>query len=374
MITNVLQKSLADFEIVKKYQTRFDWMKKTPQDSEHHQEGDVYTHTEMVLSALLGLPEFQALSEYERRLLTYTAIFHDICKPDTMETWPGEKGRISHPRHALKGSILTRQILDKEKESYDFIYRVTNLVRFHGYPFWVLNHENPLRDAIRMSLLSDTKLLYIFAKADLMGRICNTHDDMLYNLELFREYCLENSIFGQAKTFASDYDRFHYLNVDGSYPDTQLYPDYAFDIYLMCGLPAAGKDSFLRQNLTDLPSVHLDAIREELDIDPTDNQGQIIQVSRERSKEFCRKRQSFVWNATNINSKIRATLISQWLPYKPKIHIVYLHKNIHQILKDNAQREDDSRVPDNKIMNMFERFEFPEISECHSLQVIETDK
>lgn len=368
----VLQRSLTDFEIVRKYKERFDWMKRTPQDSVHHQEGDVYTHTEMVLNALLGLPEFQELTSHEQRLLTYTAILHDICKPDTMEVWPGEEGRISHPRHALKGSILARQILDKEHEPYDFIARVTNLVRLHGYPFWVLNRPNPLRDAIRMSLLSDNKLLYIFAKADLLGRICSTHDDMLYNLELFREYCLENSIFGEAKTFASDYDRFHYFNVDDSYPDTQLYADHGFDIYLMCGLPAAGKDSYVRKYLADLPSVHLDAIREELDIDPTDNQGQIIQVSRERSKEFCRKRQSFVWNATNVNSKIRSTLISMWLPYKPKIHIIHVHKHINRVLGDNARREDAARVPDNKIRNMFERFEFPDITECHSLRVIES--
>ncbi|MDJ1472628.1 AAA family ATPase [Xanthocytophaga flava] len=367
---NVLQKELAEFAIVRKYQSRFDWMKNTPQDSVHHQEGNVYIHTEMVLNALLSLPEFQELSEYEQRILTYTAVFHDICKPDTMQTWPGEAGRISHPRHALRGATLTRQILDKENESLDFISKVYSLVRFHGYPFWVLNRENPLKDAIRLSLLTNTKWLYIFAKADLLGRICNTHNEMLYNLELFREFCIEHNIYGETKQFASEYDRFHYFNVDSAYPDTQLYPDYALNIYLMCGLPAAGKDSYLRKHLTDLPQVHLDGIREEFDIDPTDNQGQVIQISRERSKEFCRKRQSFVWNATNINVQIRSTLIGMWLPYKPKIHIIHLHKNIGQILSDNAKREDEARVPDSKILNMFERFEFPDITECHELKVI----
>lgn len=367
------QKSLADFEIVRKYRDWFDWMKRTPQDIFHHQEGDVYTHTEMVLNALIALPEFAELTEYEQRLLIYTAIFHDICKPDTMEVGSGGEGRISHPRHALKGANLTRQILDRENEPFDFIAKVHYLVRFHGYPFWMLNRENPLRDAIRTSLLADNKLLYIFAKADLLGRICDTHDNMFYNLELFREYCLENNIFGESKTFASDYDRFHYFNADDSYPDTQLYPDYALDIYLMCGLPAAGKDSYLQGQLTDLPQVHLDAIREEFDIEPTDNQGKIIQVSRERSKAFCRKRQSFVWNATNITTKVRATLISMWLPYKPKIHIVHIHKHINRTLADNARREEDARVPDHKIWNMFERFEFPDVTECHSLQVVKIE-
>ena len=366
---NVLQKSLTDYAIVQKYVGLFERMQQTPQDSIHHQEGDVYTHTEMVLNALVELPEFQELTAYEQRLLEYTALFHDICKPDTMEIW-GD-GRISNPRHALKGANLVRQILDKENEPLDFIRRVHYLVRFHGYPFHVINRRNPLRDAIYLSLLSDNKLLYIFAKADLLGRICNTHDEMLYNLELFREFSIENNIFGESKAFASDYDRFHYFNVDESYPDTQLYDVTAFDIYLLCGLPAAGKDTYLRTHLTDLPHVHLDAIRQEFDIDPTDNQGQVIQVSRERSKELCRKKQSFVWNATNITAQIRSTLIGMWLPYKPKIHIVYIYKNINQTLRDNAAREETAQVPLHKIMQMFERFEFPDVTECHRLSIVQ---
>jgi predicted kinase len=363
---------LSDYAIVQKYADRFERMKQTPQDCVHHQEGDVYTHTEMVLNALLNLPEYQELTENEQRLLTYTAIFHDICKPDTMERWLGETGRISHPRHALKGANLVRQILDKENEPLDFIRKVHYLVRFHGYPFHVLDRRNPLRDAIYLSSLSDNKLLYIFAKADLLGRICDTHDEMLYSLEMFREYCLENSIFFNPKTFASDYDRFHYFNHDDSYPDTQLYDHTTFDIYLLCGLPAAGKDTYLRAHLTDLPRVHLDAIREELDIDPTDNQGQVIQISRERSKELCRKKQSFVWNATNVTAQIRSTLIGMWLPYKPKIRIIHLHKQINRTLDDNARRQEDAQVPKQKILNMFERFDFPDVTECHVLEMVET--
>ncbi len=362
---------LTDFEIVRKYKEKFDALKQTPQDPVHHQEGDVYTHTEMVLNALVHLPEFQALVAYEQRILTYVALFHDICKPETIEYYGENLNRISNPRHAQKGAALTRQLLDREGESLDFIRQVYYLIRFHGHPFHVLNRGYPLPDSIRLSMLSSNKLLYIFAKADLLGRICDTHDDMLYNLDMYREFCLENDIFETPKTFASAYDRFHYFNVDNSYPDTQLYHQFEFTIYLLCGLPASGKDSYLKTHLTDLPSVHLDAIREELDIDPTDNQGQVIQLSRERSKEFCRKKQSFVWNATNITAKIRATLLGIWMPYKPKIHMIYIHKPIETILRDNAKREEGARVPDPKILEMFRRFEFPDLTECHELTIVE---
>jgi putative nucleotidyltransferase with HDIG domain len=365
---------LTDFDIVKKNTGYFERMSETPQDPIHHQEGDVYTHTEMVLNALINLPEFQELPENEQQLLIYTALFHDVCKPHTFQK--DANGRISHPRHARKGADLTRQLLDESGYAFDFWQKVYYLIFFHGYPFRIFDKSNPLKDAIRMSLLADNKLLYIFAKADLLGRICDDHDGMLYNLELFKVLCEENNIFGKPKVFASDYDRFYYFHKDDSYPDTELFHEYDFEIYLMCGLPASGKDSYLKKHLTSLPQIHLDAIREELDIKPTDNQGIIIQESRERSKELCRKKQSFVWNATNITTQVRATLIDIWLPYNPKINIVFLHKPFLQLLKDNASRDGNARLPDGKLHNMFQRLEIPSLIECHTLEILlpETEK
>ena len=368
-----IHKKLTDFDIVKSYKERFERMAQTMQDSVHHQEGDVYTHTEMVLNELQNLPEYLLLSEYEQKILTYTAIFHDICKPETTEYLDDTKLRISHPRHARKGANLVRQILDKEDYAFDFIEKVYYMVLFHGFPFRIFDKQNPLKDVIKMSLLSNNKWLYIFAKADLLGRICADHEEMLYQLETYKEFCIENKVFGEKKAFASDYDRFYYFNQDDSYPDTNLYEDYSLDIYMLCGLPAAGKDSYLKtspKHLKDLPSVHLDALREEFKISPTDNQGKIIQISRERSKEFCRKKQSFIWNATSLTVQIRATLVGIWLPYKPKIHIIYLHKNINKILADNYQRQEMAQVPTNKVMNMFERLEFPNLTEAHEISII----
>ena len=48
----------------------------------------------------------------------------------------------------------------------------------------------------------------------------------------------------------------------------------------MSGLPGAGKDNWVRNNLPDWPVISLDAVREELDVDPTDAQGQVINRAR----------------------------------------------------------------------------------------------
>ena len=51
---------------------RFSWVEEmhhTPQDPEHHGEGDVGVHTEMVLNALITLPEFQQLPAQQQEVL-----------------------------------------------------------------------------------------------------------------------------------------------------------------------------------------------------------------------------------------------------------------------------------------------------------------
>lgn len=361
-------KLLADYTVVSDHKKLFDKLKETPQDPIHHQERDVYTHTQLVLNALFGLEEFKKLSPFEKQVLEFTALFHDIAKPHTLTF---EDGRVRNPKHASIGANITRQLLDKGNYKLSFITAVYYTILFHGYPFWVFEKENPLKSIISTSLLTNNKLLYIFAKADLLGRVCNDVNEMNYKLELFKELCIENNCFDKPKEFKSDYDRFYYFNVNDSYPDTELFHTYDYDIFMLSGLPASGKDTYIYGRWeNELPVVSLDDIREELDIEPTGNQGRVIQLAKERSKEYCRKKQSFIWNATNISKTTRSALIDMWLPYHPKINIIFIYKNINQVLEDNRQREKEFKISNDKIIHMFEKFQFPSILECHNLEVV----
>ena len=50
----------------------------------------------------------------------------------------------------------------------------------------------------------------------------------------------------------------------------------------------------------DLPVVSLDGVRGELDVDPADDQGEVVQVCRGRGRELLRSGRSFAFNATNL--------------------------------------------------------------------------
>lgn len=67
-------------------------MRGVPQDALHHAEGDVATHTQMVLAALEALPEYQQLPVLQQNIVWAAALLHDVEKRTT--TREDENGRI----------------------------------------------------------------------------------------------------------------------------------------------------------------------------------------------------------------------------------------------------------------------------------------
>ena len=84
----------------------FPWteeLRACPQDPLWHGEGDVWTHTRMVLDALAGMEDWRALDEAARRQLFLAALLHDIGKPACTET--ESDGRITSRGHSRRGPI-----------------------------------------------------------------------------------------------------------------------------------------------------------------------------------------------------------------------------------------------------------------------------
>ena len=120
-------------------EARFAWLREMadiPQDPIWHGEGDVLTHTKMVVTALLDLPEFKILPEQDKHVLFAAALLHDVEKRSTTltEIINGIE-RIVSPKHALKGEFTTRELLYKEIPiSFHFRERIAKIVRLHGLP------------------------------------------------------------------------------------------------------------------------------------------------------------------------------------------------------------------------------------------------
>ncbi|MEM9547944.1 MAG: AAA family ATPase, partial [Bacteroidota bacterium] len=314
-------------------------MKAVPQDPIWHAEGDVWTHTKMVFEELLKLSEFNQLDDQAKHILVSAVLFHDVEKRSTTteEEIDGQV-RIVSPRHAKKGEYTARQILYKEMNT-PFVIReqICKLVRLHGLPIWAISKENPAKEVIATSLVVNTKLLSLLATADIRGRICKDQEEILLKIAFFKELCLENKCFGKSRAFKSNYGRFQYFNTKNAYPDYEPFDDLTCTVTMMCALPGSGKDAYIKNNLGQ-PMLSLDNIRRKHKISPTDKKGngRVIQLAKEKAKEFLRTKTSFVFNATNITRDMRSRWIGLFTNYKARVKIVYIEVPYKSLIHQNS--------------------------------------
>lgn len=104
----------------------------TPQEPEWHPEGDVFTHTQCCLDALVAQPEWVASTPHRRRLLMFAVLAHDFGKPST--TARAEKRgalRWVSPGHEAAGGPIAVQFLRRIGAPLDHDAPVSALVVNH---------------------------------------------------------------------------------------------------------------------------------------------------------------------------------------------------------------------------------------------------
>ena len=92
----------------------------------------------------------------------------------------------------------------------------------------------------------------------------------------------------------------------------------------------------------------------------------MVDKANERAKELLRKKQPFIWNATNITTDIRKLLIPLFEDYGARVKIVFLETEWNEELRRNASRK--AEVPKHAIEKMLSRLEIPEPFEAQSVE------
>jgi tRNA nucleotidyltransferase (CCA-adding enzyme) len=139
----------------------------TPQDPLFHPEGDVFTHTLMVLDKAVELSK--DLSEIDRKSLLLSAIFHDIAKPVTTIYY---NGRIRSPKHDSLGEKITERILRKLKFDELIIKKVCSLIKFHLISTHFYRNKDEIKAKSIRKIINnvDIDFLLLLAEADYQGR------------------------------------------------------------------------------------------------------------------------------------------------------------------------------------------------------------
>lgn len=341
-------------------------MEGVPQDPRHHAEGDVATHTRMVLDALTALPEYQTLNPHVQEVLWLAALLHDVEKRST--TFRDADGNIVSPGHAKKGALTARQIIMTELP-LPFATReaIVGLVRYHGLPLWVMHKPDPQKALLAASLSVNTEWLAILAKADVLGRVCRDQSELLDRIEFFAAYCAEQNCLGHPYPFVTATARFEYFHKDGGSPLYVPHEAPVCEVTMLSGLPGMGKDFYIRQHCADLPVVSLDEIRRAHKLKPDDKRatGWVAQQAKEAARVHLRAGQDFVWNATNITRQMRGQLIALFADYGARVKLVYVEKRYNIWWAQNAKRE--YAVPAGVLNKLLAKLEVPAADEAHEM-------
>lgn len=342
-------------------------MARTRQNPAWHGEGDVAAHTRMVCETLTDMAAFRALPERQRQTLALAALLHDVGKITRTRL---EDSVLVSPGHGPAGATVVRRLLWQTfglagtDAARAFRETVCLLIRYHTLPLHLLDQEDPSRRARKSAangeLLPDWTLhaLFLLSEADVRGRISPDKEEKLDVLALNRLAAEEAGCLTGPYAFPSAHTERAYLAGRGVWPGEPLYDDTWGAVLLMCGLPGTGKDTWLRTNHPDLPTVCLDDIRRELNVAPSHPQGRVVQTATERARAFLRVRQPFAWNATCLTFQNRARLVDLFEQYHASVHIVCLETPWGENLHRNAGRSD--AVPEHVIDRMLGDFVLPE--------------
>lgn len=357
----------------------FNELKNVPQDGVYHGEGDVYIHTQMVCKSLLTDTGFFELPLIRKAELFLAALLHDIGK---LKTTRQEDGKWTAPHHASVGSRLARDFLWREcsicgsDENIAFRETVCALILYHMLPVYLSDYDKPEMQARKTAALGEMAqdfswdLLCKLSMADIKGRTAHDMQKMTDRLLLSKMIAVEAGCLKKPYLFADSFTKHAYLSGRNVYPDQSLFNDTWGEVFMMSGLPGTGKDTWINKYLPDLPMVSLDEIRKTIKIKPTDDQGEVISTGYEKAREYLRKKQAFVWNATNLTLDTRSKLVSLFERYGAAVHIVYLETGRDERIKRNISR--DLYVPESAVDKLTAKTVLPTPDEAQTVEWIST--
>lgn len=339
------------------------------QDPIFHAEGDVLTHTKLVVSEMVGCADYAKASADEQFILFYAALLHDIAKPGTTVVDP-VTGHIGQPGHSRKGAVDARIALWDAGVPFALREEICRLINVHQVPFFALagsrRGKSPEFIVRELSWQVSLPLLAALAEADMRGRICKDKQKVLDDIELFRELALEDGCYGAPRTFADSHTRVSYFRGADVHPDYALFQEPGSKVTVMCGLPASGKDTWVAKNRSGCPVVSFDDAREELGLRHGQNDGMAAHYAVDKAKDLLRRKAPFVWNATHLSQQMRDKTLNLLFAYNAEVELVYLEKPRSELLQRNSRR--DTSLTNKALEAMTLKWELPTPVEAHAVR------
>ena len=172
----------------------------------YHREGDVWTHTMMVLDYAHTITEQDyagyMIEPINKNYFMLACLCHDLGKP---EAYNDDCGRVTSINHEKIGLKPAEQFILRITQDRKIMKYVLNMVEMHMKPNMCANSHSHKKATNRMFNKSiDTRGLLLLAKSDYLGRI---HGDPDYkNIETWLMDRLEHYTITMSKPFVQGRD------------------------------------------------------------------------------------------------------------------------------------------------------------------------
>lgn len=394
------ERLLYDWKKIEKI-PEFAVLKKCEQNPRWHSEGNVWNHTKLVCEAMEKRLKFFRYTyknrPYETKLLMTAALFHDIGKGVTTSY---KKGNWHAYGHEMEGEKIARRLL--WDDGYEFREEVCSLVRWHMDPLRVFESNKEILEKIaKFSQCVNIKNLCILKLCDIDGSIqspdCSTAEvDKAKVEELLN---IASHLGCSQKPLAVPlYGKYKWKEVGDTRKPIML--------YMMIGLPGAGKDTLINDEicvdgkLADDKEYYLldynnkallrtskentvmlsrDDIRVELGfcgknekiVGTRYQEDKVTKVFNDRLKEAADEGKNIIIDAINIKKEYRVRIVESLSNYRTVVNYVYVEADG---INTNIGRR-HGQIERNVFMDMTERFEFPTPDEYDNFYVfINNDK
>jgi putative nucleotidyltransferase with HDIG domain len=376
------------------------------QDPVWHAEGDVLTHTQMVMDAALDEIEKGGLSRSASHAVYLAAFLHDVGKPLT--TMESIDGRIISTGHSKAGLSIARSILHRLGTPYELRDQTLMLILHHmtGYrmvrrlqPDFTVNGINvEMKKYRQLSTDTDLRALYHLTRADWLGRYGTEIERVLDQMEFFCERSIHYGVWNRRfegllgeedlKTIASSekerarikhemllpclegrvQTREEAIEYIKSRPEMTRPTDA--HLYITVGVPGIGKSTWLAANLKDVRVVSSDSKREELfnDVNWQGDNTLVFAACYSDIENALVKGERVVLDATNIKPSQRGEFLNMARHHHAHTTIIYFDFPLEVAFERNAGR--DRRVPRSVIANYFDNLVPPRWTEAQELIVV----
>lgn len=336
------------------------------QTSNYHREGDVLTHTHMVVEALDELlkdkeGDVDYVNNPVHRVLLFAAWFHDVGKVSTKK-WSDKKQRNTFNGHEEVSAREWRKLYLEFELDPLFGEQIFELIRSHPAPTnYIKSHAlNSTYEFLARRVCPYH--LYLLSLADMRGRLCDDEQTLIQTVESFKEKCESLQIL--------DNNRFKYYKLS-SLSELAYIVKHKRCLLLPIGVPGCGKSYLLNQLQQFYPDTVIvcpDDIRTELygedwseNYQEVDN-GKVFGLANHRLKQAMQSKHCLIYfDAQNASIKDRKVKVEMATKYNLAVICFWFRTKYQTILEQNNNR--GGKVPEKYIERAMGHLQLPLLTE-----------